>query len=132
MGARDTERLIRRQYLVSRKHIEKVKLLSQAEGVSDAEIIRRAIEAYDPDATGVNEGELEAALEAMEAALRQTRAEVASLRQRLNERLSDEAIEARRARIAEATRAELRADPGTLDALSRALFPKQGSANGGV
>ncbi|WP_440998095.1 hypothetical protein [Arhodomonas sp. SL1] len=131
MGAPDTERLIRRQYLVSRKHIEKVKQLSQAKGVSDAEIIRRAIDAYDPDATGMNEGELEAALETMETALRQTRDEVAGLRQRLNERLSDEVIEARRARIAEETGAELRADPRALAALSRALFPKQGSANGG-
>ncbi|WP_440998058.1 hypothetical protein [Arhodomonas sp. SL1] len=130
MKARDTDPLIRRQYLVGREHIGKVKRLSHAEGVSNAEIVRRAIEAYDPEATDANEGELEAALEAMETALRQAREEVAGLRQRLNERLNDEAIEARRARVAEEARAELRADPGAVDALSRALFPEQGGTNG--
>jgi len=44
--------LVRRQYLVSRDNIKKVERLASTKGTSAADIVRQAIEAYDPHGAG--------------------------------------------------------------------------------
>ncbi|RTZ74543.1 MAG: hypothetical protein DSZ00_04075 [Gammaproteobacteria bacterium] len=39
--------LVRKQYLVSEEHVKKVKRLASVQGTSAAEIVRRAIDAYE-------------------------------------------------------------------------------------
>ncbi|RFA26969.1 hypothetical protein CAI21_15490 [Alkalilimnicola ehrlichii] len=113
------ENLVRRQYLVSKAQIAKVERLRKREGVGATEIVRRAIEAYDPDAKGANEAEVEAALNAMAEALRETCRELATLRERVVNGLSDEAREANRRQVADETRAYYAAHPEELEAISR-------------
>ncbi len=43
------ENLIRKQFLVSRSQISKLEQLANAKGTSAAEIVRLAIDAFDPD-----------------------------------------------------------------------------------
>ena len=50
MAAVPQEKLVRKQYLVSEKQVEKLKLIASREDKSAAEIVRLAIDAYDPDA----------------------------------------------------------------------------------
>jgi non-homologous end joining protein Ku len=47
MGARTN--LVRKQYLVSEDNIKKIQELARIEGTSAAEIVRQAIDAYDPN-----------------------------------------------------------------------------------
>lgn len=47
---RSQSNLVRKQYLVSDQNIKKVNKIANARGTSAAEIVRLAIEAYDPDA----------------------------------------------------------------------------------
>jgi uncharacterized protein (DUF2384 family) len=68
MRAQDTP-LIRRQFLVSTNNIKKLADLSSREGCSAAEIVRRAIDAYDLSAT--HEDELEAMLSMVQESLQQ-------------------------------------------------------------
>ena len=42
--------LIRKQFLISEGHINKLRLLAKKKGVSVAEMVRQAIDAYDPEA----------------------------------------------------------------------------------
>lgn len=44
--------LVRKQYLVSRENVRKLELLADARGTSAAEIVRQAIDAYDPHGAG--------------------------------------------------------------------------------
>lgn len=54
-----SEKLIRKQFLVSSKQVEKLSSLAAAEGESEAEIVRRAIDAFEPESlTGINSSEL--------------------------------------------------------------------------
>ena len=50
MAAVPQEKLVRKQYLVSVRQVEKLKLIASREDKSAAEIVRLAIDAYDPDA----------------------------------------------------------------------------------
>ncbi|MDH3712918.1 MAG: hypothetical protein OET44_03610 [Gammaproteobacteria bacterium] len=50
MAAVPQEKLVRKQYLVSERQVEKLKLIASREDKSAAEIVRLAIDAYDPDA----------------------------------------------------------------------------------
>ena len=43
------QNLVRKQYLMSTENISKVDLLAQKSGSSSAQIVRLAIDAYDPD-----------------------------------------------------------------------------------
>jgi hypothetical protein len=116
--------LLRRQYLVSRAQIEKLELLSRRESVSATEIVRRAIEAYDPDAGGISEAQALSALSAMAQVLSETRRELSELRERIAEGLSRERSEANR-RAAEAeVREYYAAHPEQLEAISE-LFTEQ-------
>ena len=41
--------LVRKQYLVSESHIEKLKRIAATRGTSVTEVVRQAIDAYDPE-----------------------------------------------------------------------------------
>ena len=43
-----SKKLVRKQFLVSDQHITKLSKIAKAEGKSEAEIVRLAIEAFDP------------------------------------------------------------------------------------
>ncbi|MGH1486896.1 MAG: hypothetical protein ACRBCI_11790 [Cellvibrionaceae bacterium] len=45
------ENLIRKQFLVSRSQVSKLEQIANEKGTSAAEIVRLAIDAFDPDAT---------------------------------------------------------------------------------
>jgi hypothetical protein len=66
--------LIRKQFLVSYSQVEKLSSLSASEGKSEAEIVRLAIDAFDPNgANNINTPELmELVLQRLEAAIRST------------------------------------------------------------
>jgi len=44
-----SQTLVRKQYLMSNEHISKVDRLAKKTGASSAQIVRLAVEAYDPD-----------------------------------------------------------------------------------
>lgn len=49
---RSQSNLVRKQYLVSENNIQKVKKLASARGTSAADIVRQAIDAFDPHGAG--------------------------------------------------------------------------------
>jgi hypothetical protein len=49
MSAPYTEKLVRKQFLISPSQIKKLDRIAQDEGTSVAEIVRTAIDHYDPD-----------------------------------------------------------------------------------
>jgi len=49
---RTQENLIRKQYLVSKDNIKKIEGLADSRGTSAANIVRQAIDAYDPHGAG--------------------------------------------------------------------------------
>lgn len=68
------DNLIRKQYLVSREQAKKVERIAKTNGSSAAEIVRSAIDAYDPD-IAPNGGEheiLQLALEQVQDAIKIT------------------------------------------------------------
>ncbi len=69
--------LIRRQYLVTEDHVAKLDSLSKREGVSATEIVRRAIESYQPDK---DDAELERLIELMTENVREAVREVRAAR----------------------------------------------------
>ena len=76
MAANLQERLVRKQYLVYERQVEKLKLIASREDQSEAEIVRRAIDAFDPDAIGeLGEPEFVALVaERLKEAVKSTRA----------------------------------------------------------
>lgn len=118
METQETE-LIRRQYLVSKAQARKLERLSKREDVSATEIVRRAIEAYDPDADPARAAELESVLDAMAAALKETRTEVARLRARLTRSRSTAARNAEREEVRREVRAHFQQHSDELEALRR-------------
>jgi len=44
--------LVRKQYLISQRNIQKLEALASTQGTSAAEIVRQAIDAYDPHGAG--------------------------------------------------------------------------------
>jgi hypothetical protein len=83
------ERLIRQQYLVPRRSVTKLKELSKVERVSATEIVRRAIDAYDPAAVPVPPQDEAAAVDLLDglhgqlrALLERIDAELAQLKKR--------------------------------------------------
>jgi hypothetical protein len=78
--------LMRRQYLVTEENIRKLEDISNAEGVSATEIVRRAIDAYHP-----NDTDDLAAPELMELVSKRLKEAIADTRQtrrRLNKTLN--------------------------------------------
>ena len=47
------EKLVRKQFLISPSQIEKLNRLARNEGTSVAEMVRQAIDTYNPDATAI-------------------------------------------------------------------------------
>lgn len=125
------ENLVRRQYLVSRAQIEKLNRLSKRTNGSAAEVVRRAIDAYDPDAKHAGEAEAEVALEAMGKALRETREELARLRRRVEQGPPRQVLEQNRQRATAEARAYFESHPEELEAISR-IFDAQEGPNGSL
>lgn len=77
--------LMRRQYLVTEENISKLEDISNAEGVSATEIVRRAIDAYHPnDADDLAAPEL---MELVSKRLKEAIADTQKTRRRLNKTL---------------------------------------------
>jgi membrane-bound ClpP family serine protease len=55
---KETEKLVRKQFLLSSRQIAKLSSLAASEGKSEAEIVRLAIDAFDPSDTDASESEL--------------------------------------------------------------------------
>lgn len=54
-----TQKLVRKQHLIYPGQVEKLRVLAEAENTSASEILRRAIDAFDPDtAADMSESEL--------------------------------------------------------------------------
>ncbi|HEY6452835.1 MAG TPA: hypothetical protein VIX87_09585 [Steroidobacteraceae bacterium] len=85
---RTVDELVRQQYLVPRRSVAKLRQLSKLQKVSATEIVRRAIEAYDPasdDRTAQEAAALELLAEvhgALRKALRRIDADMVALRLR--------------------------------------------------
>jgi hypothetical protein len=78
--------LMRRQYLVTEENISKLEDISNAEGVSATEIVRRAIDAYHPnDADDLAAPEL---MELVSKRLKEAIADTQKTRRRLNKTLN--------------------------------------------
>ncbi|MBU0682636.1 MAG: ribbon-helix-helix protein, CopG family [Proteobacteria bacterium] len=58
MQAVQSSNLVRKQYLISTNQIEKLDRLAKEKGSSAAEIVRQAIDAYEPDFGGMDAPEL--------------------------------------------------------------------------
>ena len=78
--------LMRRQYLVTEENISKLEDISNAEGVSATEIVRRAIDAYHPnDVDDLAAPEL---MELVSKRLKEAIADTQKTRRRLNKTLN--------------------------------------------
>lgn len=55
MPTTQSEKLVRKQFLISPGQIEKIDRLAKNGGTSAAEIVRTAIDSYDPDMTAFND-----------------------------------------------------------------------------
>ena len=58
MQTSQTEKLVRKQFLISPSQIEKLNRLARDENTSAAEIVRIAIDSYDPDTAALDASEL--------------------------------------------------------------------------
>lgn len=108
-------------WLVSPEHMRKIQSLAQRERVSASEIVRRAIEAYSPDADYDSEALAGAALDAMSRAIREARLHLADLRGENDELQSETRREREREMLREELRAHFAENPGELDALAEYL-----------
>jgi hypothetical protein len=79
-----TEPLLRRQYLISSGQANKLDALSKHAHVSAAEVVRRAIDAYDPGAEQINAAELEIVVEKLGEALHAANIAVERATQQVN------------------------------------------------
>lgn len=77
--------LIRKQYLVSENNVEKLERIAKTKGTSATEIVRQAIDAFDPDGLdSVGESEL---MELVSERLKEAIAETQATHKRLNKTL---------------------------------------------
>lgn len=74
--------LLRKQYLVTSDNVSKLEEIAGAEGVAATEIVRRAIEAYQP---GNDEGEMDKLVELMSDSVREAIKKVRSARKAVRE-----------------------------------------------
>ena len=76
------EKLIRKQFLILPSHAKKLETLARQENTSAAEMVRKAIAAYDPGSTpDIEESEL---LELVATRLKETIKETRNTRERLD------------------------------------------------
>jgi len=79
------ENLVRKQYLIAPHQIDKIKILAKKQKTSAAEVVRMAIDAFDPDEPGeVNESEL---LILVSSRVKEAIADTVTTRKRLNKTL---------------------------------------------
>jgi len=124
---RTVDELVRQQYLVPRRSVAKLRQLSKAQRVSATEIVRRAIEAYDPPSLERAEREA-AALDLLgqvhgelRKALRRIDADLAALRTR-QQALDDGSV---RKQARRDTQSWLRRNPRALAAAAKLFDPRQ-------
>jgi|GEM_PF-1661845 len=104
---RAVDELVRQQYLVPRRSVAKLRQLSKSQKVSATEIVRRAIDAYDPksdDRTAQEAAALELLAEvhgALRKSMRRIDTDIAALRLR-QRALDDGSVRARARRDTEA------------------------------
>ncbi|MDN5851086.1 MAG: hypothetical protein L0H63_15870 [Nitrococcus sp.] len=84
--------LVRKQYYVSRAHVAKLERLARraGPGVTAADVVRRSIDAYDPDRDEPSDDELGAALRAASEAVDRTIGRVREVRERVRQARADE------------------------------------------
>lgn len=80
------ENLVRKQYLIAPHQIEKVQLLAKKQKTSAADVVRMAIDAFDPDVPDeLNESEL---FHLVSARVKEAIADTKSTRKRLSKTLA--------------------------------------------
>lgn len=81
-----SQNLIRKQYLMSDENITKVNRLAKKQGTSSAQIVRLAVEAYNPDRDleSIEENEL---MELVSARLKEAIADTRTTRKKLDQTL---------------------------------------------
>ena len=80
------ENLVRKQYLIAPRQIEKLQVLAKKQKTSAAEIVRMAIDAFNPDVPAeLNESEL---FDLVSARVKEAIADTAATRKRLNKTLA--------------------------------------------
>ncbi len=81
-----TENLVRKQYLIAPRQINKLKDLAEKQNTSAAEIVRMAIDAFDPDVPAdLNESEL---FDLVSTRVKEAIADTVKTRKRLRKTLS--------------------------------------------
>ena len=82
-----SQNLIRKQYLMSDENITKVNRLAKKQGTSSAQIVRLAVEAYNPDRDleSIEENEL---MELVSARLKEAIADTRTTRKKLGQTLN--------------------------------------------
>ena len=91
MQSAQAKNLVRKQIMLSSANINKLEKIAKANNSSVAEIVRTAVESYDPDADDINMAELQ---EIVSTRLKEAIEDTAKTRKRLNKTLK--ALEARR------------------------------------
>ncbi len=80
------DKLVRKQYLIAPRQIDKLKILAKKQNTSAAEVVRMAIDAFNPDVpTELNESEL---LDLVSARVKEAIADTQETRQRLKKTLA--------------------------------------------
>lgn len=115
--AEPSPRLQRKHYLLSRANLEKIEALSRQLDVSAAEVVRRAVDAYDP--IDPRQQELESVVDAMGEAVREAQqATDAALAQAREARIT---MQRQREDIRARAREEAGRHPELLEALNELL-----------
>lgn len=80
------ENLVRKQYLIAPRQIDKIKVLAKRQKTSAAEVVRMAIDAFNPDVPAeMNESEL---FELVSTRVKEAIADTATTRKRLHKTLA--------------------------------------------
>ena len=80
------EKLVRKQYLIAPRQIDKIKVLAKKQKTSAAEVVRMAIDAFDPDVPAeMNESEL---FDLVSTRVKEAIADTVTTRKRLNKTLA--------------------------------------------
>jgi len=80
------ENLVRKQYLIAPRHIDKLKAIAEKQKTSSAEVVRMAIDAFEPDSpSGMDQTEL---MELVSARLKEAIKDTQETRARLQATLA--------------------------------------------
>lgn len=78
------EKLVRKQFLISTMQIKKLDMMAKKQNVSAAQLVRAAIDAYNPDISDMKESEL---LEFVSKRVKEAIVDTQETRKRLNKTL---------------------------------------------